>query len=144
MNIDWASFSPASALIGGALIGLAAVFLMIFNGRITGISGIVGQLLQKRVEGDSAWRVAFVAGLIVAPLVYQLFAVLPDIRIDADWSVLVLAGLLVGFGSRYGSGCTSGHGVCGLSQWSRRSILATLTFMSTGFVTVFVVRHLFG
>ena len=142
MNIDWASFTPGSALLGGGLIGLAAVLLLIFNGRIAGVSGIVGQLLARPSAGDTAWRVAFVLGLIAAPLLYQVFAVLPEVTIDAEWPVLLLAGLLVGFGSRYGSGCTSGHGVCGISRLSPRSLVATLAFMATGFATVYVVRHL--
>ena len=144
MMIDWSSFTPVQALSGGALIGLAAILLLIFNGRIAGISGIVGGLLGPRLTGDVAWRVAFVLGIIAAPLLYRVFAELPEIRIDADWPMLVLAGLLVGFGSRYGSGCTSGHGVCGISRLSPRSIVATLSFMATGFATVYLVRHLFA
>lgn len=144
MMIDWSSFTPIQALSGGALIGLAAILLLVFNGRIAGISGIVGGLLGPRLTGDVAWRVAFVLGIIAAPLLYRVFAELPEIRIDADWPMLVLAGLLVGFGSRYGSGCTSGHGVCGISRLSPRSIVATLAFMATGFVTVYLVRHLFA
>lgn len=141
MTIDWASFTPGTALIGGALLGLAAVLLLVFNGRIAGISGIAGGLLQRGAPGDRAWRLAFVLGLVAAPVLYRGLAALPEISIEADWLVLVVAGLLVGFGSRYGSGCTSGHGVCGLSRLSPRSLAATLTFMAAGFAAVYVVRH---
>lgn len=140
MTIDWTQFTPLSALIGGVLIGLAAATLVLVNGRIAGVSGILGGLLQPKRQ-DTAWRAAFVAGLIAAPLLYRLFAALPEIRIDAEWPTLVLAGLLVGVGTRYGSGCTSGHAVCGVSRLSPRSLLATLTFMATGFATVYLVRH---
>lgn len=141
MTIDWNSFTPLSAAVGGALIGFAAVMFVLLNGRIAGISGIVGGMLGSR-PGDRAWRLAFVAGLIAAPLVYALVAVTPPARIDADFPVLVSAGLLVGIGTRYGAGCTSGHGVCGLSRLSPRSLVATLCFMAAGFATVFVMRHL--
>lgn len=142
MTIDWLNFTPASALAGGVMIGLAAALLLLLNGRIAGISGIVGGLLQPPRKGDVAWRIAFVLGLLLAPLLYQMFAALPESRIEADWATLVVAGLLVGLGSRIGSGCTSGHGVCGLSRLSPRSLLATLTFMGTGFMTVYVTHHL--
>lgn len=140
MTIDWNAFTPWSSLGGGILIGTAAAMLILFSGRIAGISGIVGGLL-KPARRDIAWRVAFVAGLVAAPFVYRLFLALPALRIDAGWVVLVVAGLLVGLGSRYGAGCTSGHGVCGLSRLSFRSLVATGTFMATGFVTVFLIRH---
>ena len=140
MSIDWQAFSPWTALAGGALIGLAAAMLVLLNGRIAGISGIVGGLLRP-VRGDIGWRVAFVAGLISAPLLLSLIAAQPLPRIDAGTGMLVLAGLLVGVGTRYGAGCTSGHGVCGLSRLSLRSLVATLAFMGAGFATVFVVRH---
>jgi uncharacterized membrane protein YedE/YeeE len=143
MMIDWASFTPWASLAGGALIGLAAALFMLFNGRIAGISGIVGGLLQWR-KGDLAWRGAFLLGLIGAPVVYGLFAPLPAVQVDAGTATLVGAGLLVGLGTRYGSGCTSGHGVCGLSRLSSRSLVATGSFMAAGFVTVFIVRHLIG
>ena len=143
MSIDWNAFTPGSALVGGILIGIAAAMFLLLNGRVAGISGILGGLL-KPTPGDIGWRAAFVAGLIAAPLVYSLFAVLPSLQIDASYGALVLAGLLVGVGTRYGSGCTSGHGVCGLSRLSPRSLVATLVFMSAGFATVFVVRHLLG
>ncbi len=141
MSIDWPSFTPWSALAGGALIGVAAGLLVLLNGRIAGISGIVGGLLRP-VRGDVMWRAAFALGLVGAPAVYLLAAPLPVARIDAGTGALVVAGLLVGVGTRYGAGCTSGHGVCGLSRWSPRSLVATLAFMAAGFVTVGVLRHL--
>ena len=144
MTIDWTHFTPLSALFGGLLIGLSAAVLLLCNGRIAGISGIVGGLLQRYKAGDFAWRVAFVLGLVLAPVLYRLFAELPESRIDTGWAMLVVAGVLVGFGSRLGSGCTSGHGVCGVSRLSPRSLVATATFMTTGFVAVYVVRHLLG
>jgi uncharacterized protein len=140
MTLDLCAFTPASALIGGVLIGFATALLLGFNGRIAGISGIVGALLRP-VRGDVAWRVAFVAGLLGAPLLYALFAALPVPRIDAGTPALIAAGLAVGIGTRYGSGCTSGHGVCGLSRLSPRSAVATAVFMAAGFATVFVLRH---
>ena len=141
MNPDWQAFSPWTALAGGLLIGLAAALFVLLNGRIAGISGIVGGLLRP-VHGDIGWRIAFVGGLIGAPLVYAIAATLPTPRIDAGTATLAVAGLLVGVGTRYGAGCTSGHGVCGLSRLSPRSLVATLAFMGAGFATVFVVRHL--
>lgn len=141
MTIDWVHFSPWTALAGGLLIGLAAAAFVLFNGRIAGISGILGGLLRP-ARGDVAWRAAFLLGLVVAPLAYSLAAPLPEARVDASTPVLVAAGLLVGLGTRYGAGCTSGHGVCGLSRRSPRSLVATASFMAAGFVTVFVVRHL--
>jgi uncharacterized protein len=141
MTIDWAAFTPWRALAGGILVGVAAALFVLLNGRIAGISGVLGGLMAPK-KGDIAWRSAFLAGLIAAPLVYALFAVLPTPHIDAGTEALALAGLLVGIGTRYGSGCTSGHGVCGLSRLSPRSMVATLAFMGSGFVTVFVLRHL--
>lgn len=141
MTIDWNHFAPWSALAGGLLIGLAAAALLLLNGRIAGISGILGGLLRP-IKRDIAWRIAFLAGLILAPAAYTLVAPLPVVTIDASTTVLLIAGLLVGVGTRYGSGCTSGHGVCGLSRASPRSLVATLSFMFAGFVTVYVVRHL--
>ena len=143
MSVDWNAFTPWSALVGGVLIGIAAAMFALLNGRIAGISGVIGGLL-KPTPGDVAWRAAFVVGLLSAPLVYSLFAVLPELHIAAPSGTLVLAGLLVGIGTRYGSGCTSGHGVCGLSRLSPRSLVATATFMGAGFVTVYVIRHLLG
>ena len=120
MTIDWASFTPWRALVGGLLIGVAAALFALLNGRIAGISGILGGLMAPR-KGDIAWRSAFLVGLAAAPLVYALFASLPTPHIDAGTDALALAGLLVGVGTRYGSGCTSGHGVCGVSRLSPRS-----------------------
>jgi len=141
MTIDWSHFTPWTALAGGALIGLAAALLVLLNGRIAGISGVLGGLFGP-ARGDIAWRVAFVLGLVAAPLAYGLFQPLPAPQIDADTAALVAAGLLVGVGTRYGAGCTSGHGVCGLSRLSPRSLVATGCFMGAGFATVFVLRHL--
>jgi uncharacterized membrane protein YedE/YeeE len=143
MMIDWASFTPWTSLAGGALIGLAAALFVLFNGRIAGISGILGGLLQWP-KGDVAWRVAFLLGLISAPVFYGFYAPLPQVQVDAGTATLVAAGLLVGLGTRYGAGCTSGHGVCGLSRRSPRSLVATACFMAAGFATVFIVRHLIG
>jgi len=143
MSIDWPHFTPWHALAGGMLIGMASVLFILFNGRIAGISGIAGGLLRPR-RGDMDWRIAFLGGLVLAPLAWRLFAALPEARIDAGYGTLVVAGLLVGVGTRYGAGCTSGHGVCGLSRLSPRSLVATLSFMAAGFVTVFVMRHLLG
>jgi uncharacterized membrane protein YedE/YeeE len=143
MMIDWVNFTPWTSLAGGLLIGLAAAMFLLFNGRIAGISGILGGLLQWPT-GDLAWRIAFLLGLVGAPLVYGLFAPLPTVQVDAGAITLVAAGLLVGIGTRYGSGCTSGHGVCGLSRRSPRSLVATGAFMVAGFLTVFIVRHLIG
>jgi uncharacterized membrane protein YedE/YeeE len=143
MTIDWVSFTPGSAAIGGVIIGLAVAMFVLANGRIAGISGIVGGLL-KPAPGDVAWRIAFVAGLIAAPLCFAIVTKLPPVVIDASYPTLAIAGLLVGIGTRYGAGCTSGHGVCGISRLSPRSIVATLSFMAAGFATVFVVRHFIG
>ena len=141
--IDWTNFTPLASTLGGALIGLSAARFILLSGRIAGISGILGGLLTWP-RGDVAWRVAFLAGLVIAPLVFALFAPLPAVQVDAGVPVLIVAGLLVGLGTRYGAGCTSGHGVCGLSRRSPRSLVATAAFMFAGFVTVFIVRHLFA
>lgn len=143
MSIDLAHFTPLPALAGGLLIGLAATLLVLGNGRIAGISGILGGLLNT-TSSDHAWRAAFVLGLFAAPWVFKLFTALPTVAITSSPPVLVAAGLLVGIGTRYASGCTSGHGVCGLSRGSVRSLAATATFMAMGFLTVFVTRHLLG
>lgn len=140
MAIDWDLFTPWPALAGGMLIGLAAAAFVLLNGRIAGISGILGGLLRP-ARGDMAWRIAFIAGLAGAPLAYGLFAALPAVRIDAGGPALAAAGLLVGLGTRYGAGCTSGHGVCGLARLSPRSLVATLSFMAAGFAAVYVIRH---
>jgi uncharacterized membrane protein YedE/YeeE len=141
MTIDWNSFTPGASLAGGLLIGLAAALFVLLNGRIAGISGIVGGLIKPR-RGDIAWRISFIGGIVVAPIIYAIFFDVPEVRIDADSGTLILAGLIVGLGTRFGSGCTSGHGVCGISRLSMRSVVATLIFMLTGFITVFLVRHL--
>ncbi|WP_417707520.1 YeeE/YedE family protein [Pseudomonas sp.] len=143
MNVDWAAFTPWSALAGGALIGLAASVFALVNGRVAGISGLLGSLLQRGAEGRGE-KAAFLLGLLLAPLLWGVFAALPAIRFETGSLGLIVAGLLVGIGTRYGSGCTSGHGVCGISRLSPRSMLATLCFMASGFVTVFVLRHLLG
>jgi len=143
MTVDWINFTPWSSLTGGALIGLAASLFAVGNGRIAGISGLIGSVLQRGSEGVSE-KALFLLGLLVAPLLWGLFAVLPLIEFQSGWLGLILAGVLVGVGTRYGSGCTSGHGVCGLSRLSPRSMAATLCFMFSGFVTVFVLRHLLG
>lgn len=141
MTIDWTHFTPGLALAGGMVIGIATALLLLLAGRIAGISGIVGGLFKLH-KGDMGWRIAFIAGLILAPWLWQLFNELPPIQIDTSYAMLAIAGLIVGLGTRYGSGCTSGHGVCGLSRMSPRSAVATLTFMSTGVVTVYLIRHL--
>ena len=143
MTIDWNAFTPWHALAGGLLIGSAAVSFLLLNGRIAGISGIVGGLLRP-AAGDRGWRVAFLIGMLVAPWLYALVAVLPEVKIDAGAGVVVAAGLLVGVGTRYGSGCTSGHGVCGLSRRSPRSLAATAAFMVAGFLTDYIARHVLG
>jgi uncharacterized membrane protein YedE/YeeE len=143
MTLDTFHFTPWTSLAGGVLIGAAAVWLMLATGRIAGISGIVGGLLRPR-SGDVGWRVAFVVGLMAAPWVYRAVALVPEAQIEAGTAMLAAAGLIVGLGTRLGAGCTSGHGVCGLSRLSRRSLIATLCFMATGFLTVFVVRHVVG
>ncbi|MBS3958418.1 MAG: YeeE/YedE family protein [Xanthomonadaceae bacterium] len=143
MTIDWAHFTPWTSLAGGLLLGLAAALFVHLNGRVLGITGIVGGLLRP-VKGEIGWRLALVAGLVAAPLVFALLAPAgfpPAPRIEASAALVVAAGLLVGFGTRLGSGCTSGHGVCGLSRLSLRSLVATLAFMGAGFATVFVLRH---
>lgn len=146
MSVDWSAFTPWPALAGGALIGLAAAGLWLVNGRIAGISGILGQLLWPD-DGERGWRLAFMAGLLLAPAVWALFAgSLPARPATPDnagqWLALVGAGLLVGLGVKWANGCTSGHGVCGLARLSPRSLAAVVTFMATGFATVFVTRHL--
>ena len=143
MNIDWLHFTPWSALAGGALIGLAAGIFVLANGRVAGISGLLGSLFSRSREGLGE-KALFLLGLLVAPLLWQLFTALPVIEFQGGWLTIALAGLLVGLGTCYGAGCTSGHGVCGLSRLSPRSLAATLAFMAAGFATVFVIRHLLG
>lgn len=123
------------------MIGLASVMFLMFNGKIAGVSGIVGGLFKPK-RNDISWRIAFVAGLVVSPLLFTLASPLPNVQIEASYPILILAGLLVGIGTRYGSGCTSGHGVCGLSRRSPRSMFATVAFVFGGFITVYVIRHL--
>ncbi len=143
IDVAWSDFTPLTALAGGLLIGLATALFLLLNGRIAGISGILGGLLSPS-RGDIVWRLAFMAGLIGAPLAWLMVADLPPIEINAGYPSLIIAGLLVGVGTRYGSGCTSGHGVCGLSRLSLRSLVATLSFMAAGFITVYIIRHLLG
>jgi len=141
MSIDWTHFTPGTSLVGGLLIGLASALFILANGRIAGISGILGGLLRPG-GNDVVWRLAFLLGLIMAPAVASLFIATSAPTIDASAEMLVVAGLLVGIGTRYGGGCTSGHGICGLSRLSPRSLIATLAFMASGMAIVFVMRHL--
>lgn len=141
MTIAWANFTPWSALAGGVMIGIAASILLLFNGKIAGISGILGSALKPH-SADKSWRLAFLIGLITSPFLFRLASPLPSVTVEASSTVLIIAGLLVGFGTRYGQGCTSGHGVCGLSRLSGRSLVATTAFMLAGFVTVYATRHL--
>ncbi|MFM8511545.1 MAG: YeeE/YedE family protein [Betaproteobacteria bacterium] len=143
MLIDWNHFTPGLSLAGGILLGIASALFILVNGRILGISGILGGLLIPKA-GDVAWRVAFVLGLLAAPLLYAGLRGPWEVRIDAGWGTVVAAGLLVGVGTRYASGCTSGHGVCGLSRLSPRSLVATVSFMAAGFVAVYLARHALG
>ncbi len=144
MTIDWTHFTPWTALAGGILLGIASAAFILVNGRVLGISGILGGLLVPK-RSDASWRVMFLLGLLLAPATLSLLApgLISAPRIEADNVAIVAAGLLVGLGTRYGSGCTSGHGVCGLSRLSPRSLVATLAFMVSGFAMVYVVRHLF-
>ena len=141
MSVDWTSFTPASAAAGGVLIGLAAAILLLWNGRVAGVSGIAGGLLRPS-RGDIAWRAAFLAGLVAAPFCYALARTLSPITFDVSLPAIALSGLLVGVGTRIGSGCTSGHGICGPSRLSLRSLVNVLSFMGAGFVTVALLRHL--
>ncbi len=138
------NFTPLSAAIGGALIGLASTMLLLLAGRIAGISGILGATLGFGT-GERSWRLAFIAGLILAPLAAMLagYAV-PAPQMPDSWLLVIVAGLLVGFGARLGGGCTSGHGVCGIARFSQRSIVATIIFMGTAVVTVALMRHVVG
>ena len=144
MQINWLEFTPGPALLGGMILGLAAALYVHLHGRILGISGIISGLLHPK-SGDVSWRLSVILGLLSAPLwAAVLFEMHPIQVIDASWSAIVVAGLLIGFGAVYGSGCTSGHGICGLSSLSPRSMVATLSFMLAGFITVFVIRHMIG
>lgn len=137
-------FTPLSATLGGVMIGASAALFLLLNGRIAGISGILGGLLTPPSR-ETWWRAAFLAGLVLAPLVYAgLGGSLLSVTVDASFTLLVVAGLLVGFGARLGAGCTSGHGVCGIGRGSPRSLAATGTFMAVAILTVFVTRHLLG
>ena len=144
MNIDWNHFTPWASLIGGLSLGVASAVFILINGRILGISGILGGLLPPKL-GDIGWRVAFLLGMLAAPTVFMALApagLASEPRIDAGFWTVIAAGLLVGIGTRYASGCTSGHGVCGLSRLSPRSLVATLSFMGAGFFIVYIVRHI--
>ncbi|WP_323141823.1 YeeE/YedE family protein [Massilia phyllosphaerae] len=143
MHVDWIHFTPLASLGGGILIGLAAALLLLANGRIAGISGIAGGLLRP-AGGDIGWRLAFLLGLASAPLAWLAVGAMPPAQIDHSPALLTIAGLLVGVGTRFGSGCTSGHGVCGIARLSPRSLAATACFMAAGFLTVFVMRHIIG
>ena len=144
MTIDWIHFTPWQSLAGGVLLGLASAAFILVNGRILGISGILGGLLVSRT-GDIGWRIVFLLGMAASPFVAGFIfpeGLIEAPRIEAGYAAIAIAGLLVGFGTRYGSGCTSGHGVCGLSRLSPRSLVSTLTFMGLGFAMVYVIRHL--
>lgn len=142
-------FTPIASLAGGILIGISAVLLLAINGRIAGISGISAALLppwgNRLATGDLGWRLSFIVGLMAAPILVQLVSGKPiQQTVSSNVTLMVVAGLVTGFGAVYGGGCTSGHGVCGMSRLSMRSIMATLTFMATGFITVFIMRHVVG
>jgi uncharacterized membrane protein YedE/YeeE len=144
MTLDWSHFTPWLSLAGGVVLGLGAAIFILANGRVLGVSGILGGVIRPR-WGDIGWRLAFLAGMLLAPVTFGLLApanFLTQARVDAGYSAVVVAGLLVGYGTRLGSGCTSGHGICGLARLSPRSMAATVTFMVAGFFIVYVIRHL--
>ncbi len=143
LTIDWLHFTPGSALTGGLMLGIGASLLLLFSGKIAGISGILAYVIKPThlFSQDAAWRVLFLIGLISAGTMYPFIAALPPASIAASNPTLIMAGLLVGFGSRMGSGCTSGHGICGLSRLSLRSMVGTLSFMTAGFVTTYLTLH---
>ena len=147
MSIDWIAFTPWASLIGGAVIGLGSALFVLGNGRIAGIAGIVGGAWNALLGGDGfarhAVRWCFVGGLLAAPWVWRLAAPLPTSRVDVGWAAIMLAGLLVGIGVRMGNGCTSGHGVCGLSRLSLRSLANVMAFIGAGVATVTLLRHAF-
>lgn len=144
MQIDWISFTPIPSLLGGMVLGVAAALYVFLHGRILGISGIISGLLHPTLS-DSGWRLSLILGIVSAPFLAALFfGMFPIVEIESGWTSIIIAGLLVGFGVQYGSGCTSGHGICGLSRLSPRSLVATLAFMAAGFLTVFILRHLIG
>ena len=139
--INWTEATPINSLAGGMLIGVAVSILILFNGKIAGISGILGGVLKFKAE-DFGWRLLFLLGLLISPVIYSIFFALPKVTLySGHWTVLT-AGLLVGLGTRYSSGCTSGHGICGISRLSTRSLVATITFMLAGIVTVYITHHL--
>lgn len=150
MTIDWQLFSfntAIAAVVGGCMLGISAVWLAWANGRIAGISGIVGHLVDLLVQRKHemfGWRVAFLVGLVAAPVLWQMFAVMPPVHEQTNTLGLVIGGMLIGLGTRYGNGCTTGHGICGLSRFSLRSLLAVCSFMGSGIVTVYVIRHVIG
>jgi uncharacterized protein len=143
MGIDWIHFTPLASFGGGLLIGLGTAVLLLANGRVAGVSGIAGGLLRP-ARGDIGWRLAFLLGLLAAPLGWLALQAMPPAQIDHTPALLAVSGLLVGLGTRFGSGCTSGHGVCGIARLSPRSLAATLCFLAAGFATVYVVRHVLG
>lgn len=143
MLFDWQNMTIISSLTGGILIGAAAVVLIIFNGKVAGVSGVLGGLITAPAK-DRSWRIAFILGLVLAPALWQLVIALPNIQVSTNTPLIIIAGLIVGIGTRLGSGCTSGHGVCGISRFSKRSLVATVTFMALGFITTFVARQLLG
>ncbi|MFQ6573891.1 YeeE/YedE family protein [Pseudomonas sp. UM16] len=143
MTIDWANFTPWTALLGGALIGIAVSLFALFNGRVAGISGLLGSVLQPGSEGRGE-KALFLVGVLLSPVLWWLLAGPVQVQLQNDWLGLVIAGLLVGLGTRYAAGCTSGHGVCGLARLSPRSLVATLCFMASGFAVVFIIRHVIG
>ena len=144
MQIDWISFTPVPSMLGGMILGVAVALYVLLHGRILGISGIVSGLLHPRLT-DTAWRLSLVLGLITAPFLGAIFfGIFPIVEIDSSWLAIGIAGLLVGFGAQYSSGCTSGHGICGLSRLSPRSLVATISFMAAGFIMVFLLRHVIG
>ena len=145
MQVDWSAFTPWSALLGGLLIGASAGFLILVNGRIAGISGILGRLFPPYDGADPGGAAAFVIGLLIAPLFYGAVMGVPFAQtVSNNVGLMTAAGLLVGFGAAYGGGCTSGHGVCGVARLSLRSLIATAIFMGTGFATMFAMRHVIG
>lgn len=144
MQIDWVAFTPVPSLIGGMLLGIAAALYMLLHGRILGISGIIAGLLSPQ-KGDWGWRLSITLGILSAPVVSNIFLDMHVVQvIDSGWLSIIIAGLLVGFGAQYGSGCTSGHGICGLSRLSPRSLMATVLFMFSGFLSTYVIRHVIG
>jgi uncharacterized membrane protein YedE/YeeE len=142
--IDWSAFAPLPALAGGVVLGVAVATLLFLNGKIAGISGIAAGLLNIQQVRTAGWRIAFLAGLIAAPLAYQLIGQKPLISLSDNSVTLAAAGLLTGIGTGLASGCTSGHGVCGIARLSPRSLFATLCFMATGIITVYIARHLWN